>query len=156
HRCNSITRHAYDIVCNNSRFVSRIIATSPRQYEDLSTKRGIPTRRLELIPHGINLKRFVNRTSSRITNAGPIKVGYLGRLEHEDKGCLYLPGIVQTLVALGTDFHMTIIGDGPDALKLRRRINTYIERGLVTMRGSCPVHSVPTVLNGFDIAIMPS
>lgn len=155
-RCGSITRHAYNIVTNNCPLVSRVIATSPRQYDDLSTKKGISKEKLAFIPHGLPLEAFSKVASSRRPVGGPVRLGYVGRLENQDKGCLYLPVLADQLERAKVPFVLDIVGSGPDEQMLRRRLRHKLKNGYVRMHGRRTNAEIPSLLSNMDIFVMPS
>lgn len=129
-RCGSITRHAYDIVTFNSERIEQIVVTSQRQHDDL-LRRGVPAQTLRFIPHGVELEPFIDAGRKREGIPGNLRIGYVGRLEHADKGCFYLAEVMREISAAGVRASLDIIGDGPDRGTLESKISK--------VSGSCPV-----------------
>lgn len=155
-RCSSISRHAYDVVCNNASFVSRVVATSKRQYDDLKIKRKLPEQKLAFVTHGFDTERFATVSSLRNQVADLMRLVYIGRLEHLDKGCLYLAELVKILGRQNIPFTLDIVGDGPDGDELRSRIGRLPSAGRVTFHGNRPNREIPLFLSRVDVFLMPS
>jgi glycosyltransferase involved in cell wall biosynthesis len=153
-RCSSITRHAYDLVTSNLEFCDRIVATSKRQLDDLATKRKVPQKKLTLIPHGVDAV-LADRVYQQPLNQ-PIRLGYVGRLSHSDKGCLHLSRVAAILKSRNIPFHMTIIGDGEDRAQLERQLRAVGMNGSVCFRGAIPQDRVAASLLELDILLLPS
>jgi glycosyltransferase involved in cell wall biosynthesis len=154
YRCSNITRHAYDIVTEHLPYAHRVVATSKRQFDDLSRQRGVPVNKLRLIPHGADTSAFVAAYQSRATEEGPIRLVYLGRLLDSAKGIFLLPRIASRLERLGVAYTLTVIGDGPDRGEFERR---FADRSTSpVMLGSQPHAAVPGLLASADVLLMPS
>jgi glycosyltransferase involved in cell wall biosynthesis len=129
-RCGSITRHAYDIVTFNLERIEQVVVTSVRQRDDL-LRRGVTPQRLRFIPHGVELEPFLEAGHQRQRVPGNLRMGYVGRLEHADKGCFYLAEVMREISEAGVSASLDIIGDGPD--------RGVLERKMSTVSGSCVV-----------------
>ncbi len=155
YRCSNITRHAYDIVTEHLDYVPRVIATSRRQYDDLARARHVPLSKLVLIPHGTDTtafrEAFEKRTWDR--NAGPIRLGYLGRLLDSAKGVMLLPPIVDNLDRRRVEYTLSIIGDGPDRERLARQFGNNPR---IRWLGNQPNERIPSLLGEIDLLLMPS
>lgn len=155
-RCSNITRHAYDIVCNNTQYVSRIVSTSERQYRDLSAKRHVSIHRLSLIPHGLDIEFFRKAASLRTKTQDLIRLGYVGCLEHQDKGCLHLIALTKRLVKAKLSFRLDIVGSGPQEAEMQKRLAALVHMGRVRFLGSLVHTAIPLALSDVDILVMPS
>jgi glycosyltransferase involved in cell wall biosynthesis len=129
-RCGSITRHAYDIVTFNPERIEQIVVTSQRQRDDL-LRRGVSAQTLRFIPHGVELEPFIDAGRKREGIPGNLRMGYVGRLEHADKGCFYLAEVMREISAAGVRASLDIIGDGPD--------RGVLEGKMFKLSGNCQV-----------------
>ncbi|HMP72057.1 MAG TPA: glycosyltransferase family 4 protein [Kiritimatiellia bacterium] len=66
----------------------------------------------------------------------PIRLAYIGRLTQPDKRVLDLPGICRELNARSVNYHLTIVGDGPEATTLRHHLAPFAAR--ITFTGPLP------------------
>lgn len=92
-----------DHVVSNSRLTERFLA------------RSIPPMRLHHIPQGTR-----RATTRRTESDGPLRVGFVGRLEESSKRILDLARVVRELERRGTLelFTFDVYGDGPDRDRL--------------------------------------
>jgi len=86
----------------------------------------------------------------------PLKVVFAGRIEHEQKGVLYLPGIIAGVRDKGAAATFFVIGDGADARELQARVAQQRLDGMVTFHGALPHSEAMRVLGEADVLIMPS
>ena len=155
-RCSNITRHAYDIVTAHREYVSKVIATSKRQWDDLLNVRKVGSDRLVLIPHGTDLSAFSAAAAKRSPPCERLRLGFVGRLQQESKGIYSLRPILDQLTAAGVDYELTIVGDGPDRKRLEQQLAPHRELGRVRLVGDQPHERIPRHLGEMDIFLMPS
>lgn len=106
---------------------------------------------VKVIPNGVPITT-VKRDA--FSNKKKISIVYIGRLEHKQKGVLYLPEIIKNLLNLGVEFQFTIVGDGPDMPELKSRLIDYKE--YVTFTGMRNPIDTMKILDASDILILPS
>lgn len=111
---NSNTERVYKYVSEYSEYVSRIICISKRQLDDLEKKIELKNK-LKLIPHGVS----VDLQSNNFNSTKDFKIGYLGRIHHEQKGVFLLPEILKKIKG---NYQLEIVGDGPDSAELIERL----------------------------------
>jgi glycosyltransferase involved in cell wall biosynthesis len=87
---------------------------------------------------------------------GP-QIVFVGRLVHEHKGVLNLPAVVARFAAKhDDDFHLDVIGEGPDLAALRREIARLGVGKMVNLVGDLSHDEVLTRLPSYDVLLMPS
>jgi len=126
--------------------VHSTICVSPRIRDDLVKKYAFPCAHTHLIPNAINISPFVHQ-ERQLTHKNRLNILFLGRILDTDKGVYWLPQIMDLLA--DCPVQLTIAGDGPDLVELRRRcLHRFIGR----------VHpdQVPQVLSEHDVFIFPS
>lgn len=106
---NSNTERVYKCVSEHLSYVSKIICISPIQINELG-KKGISPNKLELIPHGVSEILSLKKEKNAI-----FKIGFLGRINHEQKGVLIVPEILKKITF---PYVFEIVGDGQDKTKL--------------------------------------
>jgi glycosyltransferase involved in cell wall biosynthesis len=105
------------------------------------------------IPNGICMPALVARERR---NAGaPLRLVYVGRIEHKQKGVLYLPGIAAGLTARGMPFSLDIVGDGPDLPRLSAAFAAQPAPG-IRLHGSLDPEGAMRVLESCDVLLLPS
>ncbi len=155
-RCANAFDHGYKITLSCQERLARVIATTPRLKHDLVNYYGAEEGKIRLIPNGISSERF--REASKRPRGGEknIRVGFLGRLEHNQKGVLFLPDIIRGLDRNGVDFTFRIAGKGVHGKILERRLMPFVEDGRVTFAGSLPPFSVAEFLGEVDVFVFTS
>jgi glycosyltransferase involved in cell wall biosynthesis len=81
---------------------------------------------------------------------------FVGRLQHIQKGILWLPDILKACRNRGVDAGLTVVGDGPDAAGLEREFSDHGLAGQVRrLKGLSPEQVYTQLLNA-HILLMPS
>ncbi|HVB38143.1 MAG TPA: glycosyltransferase family 4 protein [Vicinamibacterales bacterium] len=103
----------YDLADRHQDVVDVFVAYSRAVAEELT--RRLPHRRASILhlPYGVVIPEDARRPTR-----GPLRLVYAGRLD-EAKGVLELPAIDRLLRDAGAAVEWTIVGDGPDAARLR-------------------------------------
>jgi glycosyltransferase involved in cell wall biosynthesis len=118
----AITIQAYEAeyLCDAARYASYIDAcvTSGKLIARAASEiAGLPPGRVRSIPGGVEpAHRPV------VHNEGPLRIGYVGRIEETQKRALDLAGTMIELQRLGVAFTLTIAGDGSARAELGRRL----------------------------------
>lgn len=153
-RCANAFDHGYRITVLGQEYTAAIVATTPRHQVDLSTLHGADSRKLTLIPHGVDPAPY-DRLPAR-QRKPMLTLGYLGRLEHNQKGALYLPGIVRRLDAMQVPFQLKIAGAGEHRGAMEKLMACAIERGSVEFIGRLTPPEIPGFFAGVDVFLFPS
>ena len=85
-----------------------------------------------------------------------IRIIYLGRLEDSAKRVRLFPGIYDQLVASGTPFVWTIVGEGPEMPFLEKAMPSLGPNQHVSLVGRVPYHEVPLLLQKQDVILLTS
>ncbi|MDA3897373.1 MAG: glycosyltransferase, partial [Desulfobacteraceae bacterium] len=92
-RCANAFDHGYKITISCHKRLMRIVTTAPRHGRDLIKKYGVQEDRIHMIPNGIDYSLFKDVARKRRGQETVLRLGFLGRLEHNQKGVLFLPNI---------------------------------------------------------------
>jgi glycosyltransferase involved in cell wall biosynthesis len=151
-RCADSTDEGYRRATYANERISRVVAVTPRHVEDLPKNYAINPEKIALIPHGIDLTPYakIQRETSEI-----LQIAFVGRL-HEQKGILYIPGILHILEKQGIAYHLTIAGSGMHQDILQDKMKTSIQAGRVRFLGTIPREQIPGVLAQADISLFLS
>jgi len=155
-RCANAFDHGYRITMACQERLSRIVALAPRQVEDLVSTYGADRSRVTLIPNGTSAERFSDAALKERGGEGPLRLGFLGRLEHKQKGVFFLPEILSKLHSRGLDFSLTIAGKGVHEIMLRRELDSFIQAGKVKFVGALGRDDIPDYLSNIDVYLFPS
>jgi glycosyltransferase involved in cell wall biosynthesis len=143
----------YDVGCANQDAWNVAVAVSPKVAA--TAKVRVPQRPVLHLPYGVDLPNAMQWEHRKAPNSR-LNLVFVGRLEHGQKGVLFLPAIYRACLDRGIDASLTIIGDGPDAGELQGRLS---EAGLADrtrrLTGLTP-EGVYSVLLDSHILLMPS
>lgn len=155
-RCANGFDHGYRITLSGKERLARIVAVSPRLAQDLINQYGVNPELLTLIPNGIDPTTFDNAARMPRGRNFELQLGFLGRLEHNQKGIFHLPKFVRELNARQVPFKLRIAGKGKHRQMLEKEMSIWIESGQVEFLGALSPSSVPGFLAGIDIFLFPS
>lgn len=155
-RCANGFDHGYRITLSGYERLERIVALTPRLRDTLIADYGVERDRIALIPNGINPEPFERAATEKRGQCGPLMLGFLGRLEHNQKGVLHLSNIVNALKSRGVDFRLRIAGKGRHEPELRESLNAEIASGEVEMLGALSPGQIPDFLARTDVFLFTS
>ena len=156
-RCANGFDEGYRITLSGLERLMAIVALTPRLEQDLVNKYHTDPNLIHLIPNGIDPTPFQSISRHINTNTtAPIRLGFVGRLEHNQKGVLYLPAIVRELKQLNVSFHLRIAGKGIHRSRLESELRPYLEAGEVTFEGALSKDEIPGFLSEIDVFLFTS
>lgn len=127
------------------------IGVSERICEDLVEHHGFPRDRTFVVPSAIDTDAFRVAGERRKPAPANLRTLFVGRIEDASKGVLWLREILD---ALPDTVRLTIVGDGPDLAKLRRRLTNHASR--VHFTGAVDPSRISTFVAEHDVLVMPS
>jgi glycosyltransferase involved in cell wall biosynthesis len=143
----------YRVGCANADAWNVAVAVSPKVAE--TARRRVPHRPVLQISSGVDLPDEA-LLARRPAFEPPIRLIFVGRLQHSHKGVLWLPDILQQCLDRGLDVTLTVVGDGPDAENLQRLLATRsLEPRTQLVRG-VPPQEVYSLLTESHVLLMPS
>ena len=143
----------YEVGCSNNRAWNVAVGVSPKVADEV--RRQLPARPVTFIPYGVELPEE-DAWNARREFGVPLRLIFVGRLDHRQKGVFFLPDILQGCRERGIDVHLTIIGDGPDGPKLVREFNAKGLNQSVQFMGMLPPEQIYSQLLAAHVMIMPS
>jgi glycosyltransferase involved in cell wall biosynthesis len=155
-RCASAFDHGYKITLAARDRLAAIVALTPRLQRDLETDYGADSSIMHLIPNGISPAAFQPGAHTPRAGEGSLSLGFLGRLEHNQKGVLHLVDIVQQLNQRNVNFTLRIAGEGVQRAQLERQLQQEIGAGTVSFLGPLTPTEVPEFLSSIDVFVFPS
>lgn len=157
-RCANGFDEGYRIALSGRDRLMAIVALTPRLQRDLIETYNADDRLIHLIPNGLNPAPFECAATRvrALPESQPIQLGFMGRLEHKQKGVLYLPDIVRALKHYNVPFHFRIAGKGIHAPLLEKALKPYIDAGEVEMVGAISKNAIPQFLADTDIFLFTS
>jgi len=155
-RCANAFDHGYKITMTCYDRLMRIVTTAPRHGRDLIKDYGVPEDRIHMIPNGIDSSLFEDAAGNRRGEDTVLRLGFLGRLEHNQKGVLFLPEILHRLYDQNVSFSCKIVGKGVHGKTLERKLKDFIRTGYVELVGPLNPSKVPSFLGSLDVFLFPS
>ena len=138
-------------------FIDRSVGVSRETHRRITEECGIPPQRVWQIPYGVHsvTEEEAAKRCSR-ENGGPLKIGYVGRLEQYQKRVPDLVPIAARLNSKGVAFELHLVGDG----SIRRRLEAQFQkqglRELVRFWGWLAPIQVRERLANLDVFVLPS
>jgi len=155
-RCANAFDHGYRITMSGKERLQAIFAITPRLQDDLIEKYDANPAIMHLIPNGIDPLPFEKASQTERGQEDILQLGFLGRLEHNQKGVMHLPNVVKNLNLLEVPFHLSIAGKGADREKLEKALEPWIQLGQISFLGALTTKEVPDFLAKTDVYIFPS
>ena len=155
-RCANAFDHGYRITMSGSERLQAIFAITPRLQDDLINKYNANSAIIHLIPNGIDPSPFENASQRERGQDEKLQLGFLGRLEHNQKGVMHLPNLVKNLDELDVPFHISIAGKGKDRQKLEKALDPWIQKEQISFLGALSREQVPGFFEKTDLYIFPS
>jgi glycosyltransferase involved in cell wall biosynthesis len=153
-RVANMTRRGYELAAANLSRVNTVVVETPRQYQDMVRGWKVDPKRCVIIPGGIELETYSPGTLR--DPRGRLRLIHLGRLDDNQKGVMLLPRIARQLVAAGVQFHLDIIGDGPDRDRLAEAFARAHLNAQVTFHGSMRREEALPFLQRAHLFLLPS
>ena len=100
---------------------------------------------------GVDVEHFAPDDDGPDRLAGPLRVGYVGRLEAHKGVDALLDAVART-----PDVELRIVGDGPERGALAKRIADLGLSERVTMGGYVDHDALPDLYRSFDVLVVPS
>lgn len=144
----------YRVGLGNQRNCNSIIAVSDGVLGE-ALRRGALRDRIVCIKNGIKIPQDIS-VDNREELDGPLRLIYIGRLDHQQKGVLYLPEIVAQLQQVGQEIVLDVVGNGVDEVVLRQRLGAVLSAEALWLHGALEHGDALNVLAKADVCLMPS
>lgn len=155
-RCANAFDFGYRVTMAGRERLAKIVALTPRLRDDLVADYGADEDKIVLIPNGVEVAQYEQPALQPRGQSSQLELGFLGRLEHGQKGVMYLPEIAKALNARGVSFRLRIAGKGRDRERLEEELRDEIGAGQVEFLGMLAPPDVPKFLGQSDIYLFTS
>jgi glycosyltransferase involved in cell wall biosynthesis len=152
----------YQIATEYDNYIHRYVILNSKSEFDLLNL-GIQKNKITKIPNGfdlsqINFKETGNsgKDDDLFCHSNAIQIGFVGRLEHNQKGVFHLKPILEELDKLGVKYKLDIVGTGKDKNKLEQELGHHIEKNLVSLVGGLNRSELLKYYQKFDVLLFPS
>ncbi len=148
--------HGYKIVLSGGKRIEQIVALTPRLKDDLVNLYAANPHIIRIIPNGIDKHRFLPVNENDFERKSRLNLGFLGRLEHNQKGVLHIPVILKHLEALNIPYTLKIAGKGKHKEQLLRELKLLKGFANIEFLGALTPHEIPDFLNKVDVFLFTS
>lgn len=148
--------HGYKIVLSGGKRIEQIVALTPRLRDDLVNQYDANPNIIRIIPNGIDKNRFLPIDELPKTESTPLKLGFLGRLEHTQKGVLHIPVILKYLEELHIPYTLKIAGKGKHKQQLMNELKSLRGFENIAFLGGITSQEIPGFLNEVDVFLFTS
>jgi glycosyltransferase involved in cell wall biosynthesis len=136
--------------------IHRFIAVSEECARGL--ERFIPQRKADIItrPYGIDVPPLLQRSYSHAHE--PLQLLYAGRMIERQKRISDLLRLSEILVKRGVDFHLRVVGDGPNKAMFLHRLEQLAPAvcSRISVEPSVQHRAMPALLQSADVAVLVS
>ncbi|MEM9422813.1 MAG: glycosyltransferase family 4 protein, partial [Pseudomonadota bacterium] len=155
-RCANGFDEGYRLTMMCHERLAKIVALVPRLRDDLIADYGAEIDSIVLIPNGASADRFDAAAAKERGVSERLELGFLGRLEHTQKGVLHLPPVLERLDKAGIEYRLSIAGKGKHDAELRASFTQHIVDGSVRFVGTLTPNEIPSFLSEIDCFLFPS
>ena len=155
-RCANAFDHGYRITMSCAERLMKIIALTPRLERDLIEHYNADKDKIALIPNGIEASKFTDAREQVRGQEDYLRISFVGRLEHQQKGVLHIPLILKELEALNVPYKVNIAGQGKHEQQLRFQLKEAQLESKVTFHGALAEDDVIKLLGKSDIYLFTS
>ena len=131
-----------------------IIAVSPKLLTIIETKYFVKNKTF-CIPNGVEIHDLKKQFKLEESSLKPLRLIYIGNMNHEQKGIFYLPDIFIKVKSIFPNVQIDLLGDGVDLKELKRRFNK-IMGSEVCFHGYVENSTALEILKESDALLMPS
>lgn len=155
-RCANGFDLGYRVTLAGRERLKGIVALTPKLRDDLIAHYEVQPNLITLIPNGVNTAAFeAPHVGANIAHA-PVKICFLGRLEHNQKGVMHIPAIIEQIERRGVPYQMSIAGQGIDEQRLRQGLKGQVADGTIEFVGRLDPRDIPGFLNRHDVFLFTS
>lgn len=152
---NNIESMIFNAVSSTSNW-NNIICVSPSLKKELNNRFPNMHKRFKTIANGVNVENKNFKEKFNFQNISIIKILYVGRIEHKQKGVLHIPDIINELKKKNFKINMTIVGGGPSEDKLLNKIQILNLQNEINFIGKKNHNEVIEIMKENHIFLMPS
>jgi len=132
-----------------------VIATNRLAVRLCEAHAGMQPERVLYAPYGVDAEAL--GALARTPRSGPLRVVWVGRLEQDQKRVHDLPAILAALDAQGVDYHLRIVGDGPERATVANALAPWLQSGRADLAGALPATALgPDVYARADALLITS
>lgn len=131
------------------RLARQIVVPSKSVADALVSRSRIPSKRIVVIPNGVDLKDFAS-VVHKPGEAGQFRIGFIGRLDPVKR----VPDLLEAMTHLPDGYVLDIYGQGSDDGRIRTCAQRLKLESRVRLRGAIP--DPRPALEHMDVLVLPS
>lgn len=133
------------------------IGVSEEIHRKIVSVSGVPPERARHIPYGVpSLTQAEILARLPKKEAGPLRIGYVGRLTQEQKRVMEFVPLARELARRGVEFELHLVGDGSDRTRLEESFRQQAPAAPVTFWGWLSPEEVRKRLLELDVFVLMS
>jgi glycosyltransferase involved in cell wall biosynthesis len=145
----------YSIGLANLENADMIVAVSEKIRAE-AIRRGAPPEKVRFIRNGVDVfDKYPKGDRPPPPLNEPLRIVYVGRIEHSQKGVFYLPGIMSKVALSGNPASLDLVGDGKDMLPLQNKFSKLPETKAY-FHGALSHDEAMDILLASDVLLLPS
>jgi len=141
----------YNIAFSNSSAWNALITISPKIYNECLLR--FCPEKLCHIPHGVTCK---DEVINQREYSDEFRIIFIGRIEHKQKGVLFLPEILNNCIKVQKNIKLYIVGDGPDRKLLESNLAKNGLQEYCQFFGRVNHSEIRDILASCHLLLMPS
>jgi glycosyltransferase involved in cell wall biosynthesis len=147
----------YEPVRHYRDFVDCAVGVSRETLRKIVSRCGVPPERARQIPYGV-ASLSPEEMEARVSagSAGPLRVGYVGRIVSHEKRVLGLAPLAEEMRRRGFAFELHVVGDGPERPALEEGFRARGVEGHVKLWGWLSPAEVKARLRELDALVLLS
>jgi glycosyltransferase involved in cell wall biosynthesis len=141
---------------SNSSQLHSVVCVSPGLKKRFLEAATLPPSKVTMIPNGVRVESTWPRRESEFSRSTPLNLFFVGRIEHKQKGVLYLPKIMKILQEQGLKIKLNVVGDGPSLGALKESAAECGVQTYISFLGWRQHDNVLKLMKKHDVLLMPS
>jgi len=127
---------------------------------DYLVKRGVPSRKIHVLPNGVDTELFDSSSAfqdirNKYSLRGKIVIGFVGSM-HKHHGVELLIRLAQDLIRERKELHFLVVGRFRDRRQFEENLKGRGVSEHFTLTGGIPFEAVPAHIAAMDICVMPN
>lgn len=155
-RCANAFDYGYRITMSGRARLAAIIALTPRLSSDLIERYHADPKLIHLIPNGIQASKYKQAAAQLRADKSTLQLVFVGRLEHNQKGVLFIPEILKELDKRDIPYHLAVAGKGKHEDQLKALLHSQVLASKVEFLGAQDPEEIVELLADSDILLFTS
>jgi len=138
----------------NADRLDAVVAVSPGVRSEIDKRTRSVGVTVVTIPNGVETPCSLESKSA--AHGRELRLVFVGRVLHRDKGCLWLPEIVRRVHDAGFVISLEVVGGGPDLRRLEAMLQEVAPNVRAILHGNCTPERAIQRMRAADVLLLPS